>query len=170
MAAEHPCLGEGNWAHGWLWVPCVSGLSEHQGPAPKVCRLGVAPQQICPAPIPPFPGVLSQPWDPSQLLGTLGEHAPGRALLCQPSRHHPLGAGAAHPPWSRWDVTGPRLPSAHHPWSGSRSGPRHRLGSCRGSSPGPAGRVRDWHAPRPRGRKRITGSGISCCSSIYPQH
>lgn len=120
------------------WVLCIYSLSEAQGLAPKVSRLGVAPQRIHPATVPPQ-CVPSLPWEPYQLLGTLRGQAQATALvlLFQLTQHCSQELVQAHPPWHRQDVTRPHLPSAHHPWSGSHSGTPEDL--PKGSSPGLAG-------------------------------
>lgn len=84
-------------------------------------------------------------------------------LLCQ------LGAGASAAGQGRRGVARPPSPLAHHPRSGNGCSSRHTQGEVGGSSPVHC-HLRDWHAPHPWGRKRIMGSRISHCFSIYPQH
>lgn len=133
VTTDHPHFGVGSWVPCWPWVPCVYSLRKARGLAPKVSRLGVAPQQIHPASVPAVCAILTLGAlpAPGHAGGTSPRYSPGPALPA----HQELVP--AHPPWHRQDVTRPCLPSAHHPWSGSRSGTPEDLPG--GSSPGLTG-------------------------------
>jgi len=155
------------WAVGTLclWPACTPGLG-FQGVQAQGGPVADLPNRG------PPPGALSLPWEPHQLLGVLGGPSPGYSpgptlpgcLAPQP------GAGAGTPTPARSECHQAPLTFCTSPMAWESLRPAARLRSCRGLVPGACRRLRDWHAPHPRGRKRITGSRISGRFSIYPQH